>query len=385
MSLSPYRCATFSGLEVAVAPNLSCNLRIAYSDSEVLGISSQPSSSRPATPPADIRRTASSSSPLKRKRIEMSAEYRSSSPRPPPIRIPVTPQRPPPSAVQQAASSRTNTSNTAEQPAPPSPAPTEIVCSSPTPEDLVDESKGFGVKVRDFAYEDHDVAPVPEVWRNPLHTLASHDRYIRASPPNARGFHLPGKFLRRLLHTGWVTEEEARRHWKDADWDRLAEYDRRHPTPHPFLCVPQCAKPTRDYRTALRLQLFGSSPDDVPEEDIYTPPDEPGMYSGPCDASCPPRSSDAHVGKRRRTDGGAECSGSQPLVRKTTEPADENPATPRPLSSAARHSSPASDYPPTEPATPTDSDTSPLPTPAPAPPPRRPPARLGRTETLLHI
>ncbi|OCH90398.1 hypothetical protein OBBRIDRAFT_835074 [Obba rivulosa] len=380
---SPYRTAMLSGLELAVAPGLSGNLRITCSDSEL----APPLAAGPSTPPANIRRAFSTVSPLKRKRRDMTTDCNfGSPPRLAPLHIPATPHRPSP-VVQQGA-----TQSPTEPPAPPSPAPTEIICPTPTQEELVDEARALGVKVRDFAYEPHAVPPAAEVWRNPLHTLVLHDRYIRAAPSAQAAFRLSGKLLRRLLAAGWVTAEEARRHWRAEDWALLRAYDARRAAPHPFVCVPATPKPTRDYRTALRLETYGSAPDDVPEDEIYMPPDEPGMYSGPRAEDSPSGASDVRADKRRRTgaDEGRASAGpsSQPLARRATEPAENPPSPPRPSSPAApapRHSSPASDYPPTEPATPAGSDVTPPPTPAPGPAPRRPPARLGRTQTLLRI
>ncbi|TFK79664.1 hypothetical protein K466DRAFT_592277 [Polyporus arcularius HHB13444] len=51
--------------------------------------------------------------------------------------------------------------------------------------------------------------------------------------------------------------------------------------PYP-VCIPKSHKrPTAAYRAALRMEAFRSLDDDVPEECIYVPPDEPGMDDGP--------------------------------------------------------------------------------------------------------
>ncbi|KAJ3486076.1 hypothetical protein NLI96_g4480 [Meripilus lineatus] len=160
---------------------------------------------------------------------------------------------------------------------PPSPAPTEII--DVEPEDFIKTSIRHGVKSRDFGRElIHP--PVPEVWVRPVQALAQHDMYIRR-PQSGPYYSLSGKSLWRLLYLGWVTREEAKRHWQESDWKNLNEYEGRPSGPYPFVISPGRPKPTASYRAVMRIQLYGESePEDVPEEMIYTPPDEPGMWDG---------------------------------------------------------------------------------------------------------
>ncbi|KAI0700254.1 hypothetical protein C8T65DRAFT_580446 [Cerioporus squamosus] len=209
--------------------------------------------------------------------------------------------------------------------APPSPVPTEIVDDTPekTGEELVEAAKAAGVKVRDFAHEPVPKTPrdprAPEMWTRALENLIQHDRYIRRHPTEAAGMRLSGKILYNLLALGWVTREEAERNWREADWKAVSEYMSRPNGPYP-VCIPKSHKrPTAAYRAALRMESFHSLEDDVPEECIYVPPDEPGMDDGPQRVSslalrrAPATSSqspatghrdasgnDVHVDKRRR-------------------------------------------------------------------------------------
>jgi hypothetical protein len=164
-------------------------------------------------------------------------------------------------------------------PDPPSPVPTEIIDIEG--EDFVRTAKQYGVKVRDFAYEDPkaDVPAAAEIWRNPFLTLLSHDMHIRR--PLDPSFELSGKLLRRLLDVGLVTDEEAKKHWTLVDWQRLKAYDERTPGPYPFCVAMKRPKPSRSYRVAARIQCFGDPlPSDIPDSAIYMPEDGPEMWEG---------------------------------------------------------------------------------------------------------
>ncbi|EPS96997.1 hypothetical protein FOMPIDRAFT_1025193 [Fomitopsis schrenkii] len=153
--------------------------------------------------------------------------------------------------------------NAQTSPLPPSPVPTEIeeerihVCQV----EATAAAKAAGVKVRDFAYEAPSSTPgAPEVWRAPLHMLVMHDRYLRAGPSWRRMLKLPGKMLWRLLHSGLVTQEEVQRNWTAEDRDACATYASRPGGPYPtYPAVPK---------------------DDVPEHQIYMPPDTDDMDDG---------------------------------------------------------------------------------------------------------
>ena len=185
-----------------------------------------------------------------------------------------------------------------EAPDVPSPAPTEIVdIEGP---DFVRTSKAHGVKVRDFAYEEprEDMEVVPEVWHNPFVSLLHHDMHIRR--PYEPNFELSAKLLYRLLDTGMVTEEEAKRHWTPVDWQRLKVYKERPQGPYPYRVGTKRPRPSRDFRIAARLQYFGDpSPSDVPDSDVYMPEDGPVVWEGDNDTA----EEMAQMAKRRRLDG----------------------------------------------------------------------------------
>ncbi|KAI0324217.1 hypothetical protein GY45DRAFT_1331755 [Cubamyces sp. BRFM 1775] len=168
---------------------------------------------------------------------------------------------------------------------PASPAPTEIVdFDDRTGEEHMENAKAAGVKVRDFAYEplpkERDVR-APEFWSTPREALVLHDRYIRAAPYRALNYRLSGKLLHNLLKIGWVTQEEAEFHWRDEDWKAMNEYMCRPLGPYP-VCIPKgTKKPTAAYRARMRKEKFLVMPDDISEDKIYVPPDEPDMDDGP--------------------------------------------------------------------------------------------------------
>lgn len=216
-----------------------------------------------------------------------------------------------------------------ENASPPSPVPTEIVeVYESTQEEHMASAIALGIKVRDFAY---DAAPssrrAPEMWLNPVHTLTLHDMYIRSNGARAEVFKLPGKTLWRLLRIGWVTEEEAKRHWTEADWEAVKQYEAE--SAYPFIYPKRIKKPSKSYRAALRIQTYGEPrADDIPEEQIYVPEDEPDVDHGPSasEFSLPEGESDSniHQQKKRRVD---EEEASASIVTPPTTP----PATPPPV------------------------------------------------------
>ncbi|CDO76845.1 hypothetical protein BN946_scf185033.g42 [Trametes cinnabarina] len=237
---------------------------------------------------------------------------------------------------------------------PPSPAPTEIVDdpNGKTGEECMEEAKAEGVKVRDFAYEPptkgRDLR-APELWNDPREALILHDRYIRAAKRPSNPYRLSGKFLHRLRALNWVTQEEAERYWQPEDWLALSEYMSRPLGPYPF-CIPKnMKKPTAAYREYLRKEKFSPSVDDIPESQMYVPPDEPGMDDGPervepellrAAAAAISRgqssrlSTSANVGhadKKRRV-GGGEPTGSTTATPQATPPASPSLGAARTLS-----------------------------------------------------
>ncbi|PIL34663.1 hypothetical protein GSI_03443 [Ganoderma sinense ZZ0214-1] len=183
---------------------------------------------------------------------------------------------------------------------PPSPAATEIV-EEPVElmnQDHVIAAKEAGIKVRDFAYQPtpkgrRDIR-APEHWGRPLDRLVIHDRYIRLKASSERfGHGTPGKLLWGLLSTGLVTKEEAEANWRrSVEWKAYNEYVNRPLGPYP-VCLPRTfKKPTVAYRKRLLHDAFESdlgSKDVRPEEDIFMPPDEPGMDDGPAHLPEPER------------------------------------------------------------------------------------------------
>ncbi|RDX42257.1 hypothetical protein OH76DRAFT_137129 [Lentinus brumalis] len=221
--------------------------------------------------------SATSSSPLKRKRSEAAMTVTAVTVAAIPSDVPLTPIILP------------DIYSDPDEPyeAPPSPVPTEIVDDTPekTAEEHVEAAKAVGVKVRDFAHEPVPKTPrdprAPEMWTRALENLIQYDRYIRRHPTEGESMRLPGKVLCNLLALGWITHEEAERNWREGDWKAVGDYMSRPNGPYP-VCIPKSHKrPTAAYRAALRMEAFRSLDDDVPEECIYVPPDEPGMDDGP--------------------------------------------------------------------------------------------------------
>ncbi|KAI0631403.1 hypothetical protein C8Q77DRAFT_1074499 [Trametes polyzona] len=284
-------------------------------------------------------------------------------------------------------------------PRPPSPAQTEIIEDVDEGSDIcMEKAKALGVKVRDFAYEPLPAGRdrrAPEIWCDPLEALIMHDQYIRVAPRRAENLRPSGKHLYRLLALGWVTQEEAERHWRDEDWKAVKEYGDRPLGAYPFRIPAGSKKPTASYRAALRLDKHIPASDDLPEDQVYVPPDEPDMDDGPprvdrtwlintthtlnlLDANpafpAPPSPSPAapavsaartasnpdaaHVAKKRR------AGSSTPIAGESATPACTPPGTPAPDQAASSSAARA--------ATPPRSST-----------PRAPPPRLTRRRAGL--
>lgn len=279
-------------------------------------------------------------------------------------------------------------------PLPPSPVPTEIE------EERIHVSQAeataaaiaAGVKVRDFAYEAPSTPSAPEVWRAPLHMLIMHDRYIRAGPSWRRMLKLPGKMLWRLLHSGLVTQEEVKRNWTAEDREACATYASRPGGPYPYVTDPPTfRKPTAGYRRHICYRTYPPVPqDDVPEHQIYMPPDTDDMDDGtpqetaasPTEAALPaaPPSSESTKAPTAEHQGGP-----QPKRRRV----ECEPAAGTPSSLPAGGS--ASQGEPSIPSAPSHQRAGPSTTSitgqarAPGPTPPRPLRRSGlaRTETVI--
>ncbi|KAI0824408.1 hypothetical protein BC628DRAFT_435163 [Trametes gibbosa] len=244
--------------------------------------------------------------------------------------------------------------------APLSPAATEIIEAVDKGSDVcMVKAKAAGVKVRDFAYEPLPKARdirAPEVWNNPLEVLIMHDRYIRVGARRVDTFRLSGKLLHRLLAIGWVTQEEADSHWRDEDWKAVSDYVSRPLGAYPFTIPSGLKKPTAAYRAALRLDQHIPAEDDLPEDKIVVPADEPGMDDGPprVDATFLRRAVDAlnggaapykpitsgnadtpHVDKKQRLSTPEATPPTTP-TRASVKTPSRNASTPRPATPPAR-------------------------------------------------
>ena len=160
-----------------------------------------------------------------------------------------------------------------ESPAPPSPVPTEIVDN--VPEDYVRTAKSFGIKVRDFAYEpQRPTTSVPkEVWVDPWRTLVVHDQHVKCQE-NPK-YQLSGKFLRRLLDVGFVTEEEAKHNWTEVDKERLKDWDDGGFGARGYIISKHRGKPTVAARERMRVAIFGDR--STRKTELYAPPDTPDL------------------------------------------------------------------------------------------------------------
>ena len=163
-----------------------------------------------------------------------------------------------------------------ESPEPPSPVPTEIVDN--VPEDYVRTAKCYGIKVRDFVDEpQRPTAPPPkEVWVDPWITLVVHDQHMM-NPDNFK-YTLSGKFLRRLLEIGFVSEEEAERNWSETDKEHLKDFDEGGFGARGYVISKHRTKPTAAARERMRVALFGDR--SSRDKELYIPPDTPDCCDG---------------------------------------------------------------------------------------------------------
>ncbi|KAI0804738.1 hypothetical protein BC629DRAFT_1590971 [Irpex lacteus] len=295
----------------------------ARSDSGSLRLQSPGASTAVSTSPS----TSTTTSPLKRKHSEISSEL----PIGPAIdRSEMSPRKLKGSALPyQLDLTSLPPFDPDSAPDPPSPAPTEIVdIEGP---DFVRTSKEYGVKVRDFAYEDPrpGVSAAAEVWHNPFVTLLHHDMHIRR--PYEPNYELSPKSLHRLLDIGLVTEEEAKRHWTPVDWQRLKVYRARPQGPYPYRVAMKRIRPSRNFRTACRLEYFGDpSPSDIPESEIYIPEDGPEVWEGD-EATAEEM---ARMAKRRRLNGEDRGKISAKIATTATAPAAKPKSSSRPQPSS---------------------------------------------------
>lgn len=158
---------------------------------------------------------------------------------------------------------------------PPSPTSTDII--DVESEDFTRTARRHGVKVRDFAYEPKSALPAKEYW-DPLTSLLRHDIHIRRRSLGT--YHISGKDLCRLLETGWVQNEEAERNWSAADWEMMKAYRDQPGRPYAYIVGFSRGMPTADVRKKMRMAAFPSRPFDIPDEEIFVPEDEPGMWPG---------------------------------------------------------------------------------------------------------
>lgn len=247
---------------------------------------------------------------------------------------------------------------------PPSPVPTEpddtvyII----TQADHVANALSLGIKIWDFALLDDPEfrrGRAPEYWQSPVHTLTIHDMYIRASAERAFMYKLTGKLLWRLLQIGWVTQEEAERHWTQEDCDAVARYDE--VSAYPFVIPRGVRKPSKSYRATLRIETYGEPRgDEVPEEEIYMPEDGPDVDNGPPTLVAPLPTNNAsdespHAKKRRVEKEAEVVSASIATPPTTPPPAQETTSTTADRSSPAPAPSPTSTKSPPTKSSPTKS------------------------------
>ncbi|EKM51014.1 uncharacterized protein PHACADRAFT_32058 [Phanerochaete carnosa HHB-10118-sp] len=184
--------------------------------------------------------------------------------------------RVPPSPISIPSFPLSNTIG--DEPAdPPSPVPTEII--DVEAEDFVRTAQSYGVKVRDYAVElpTPPLPKVPEMWKNSFFTLLAHDMHIRR--PKDPSFFVSGRILRRLLDTGFVTQEEADAYWTREDHKSLEEYDKRPYGPYPYVIGFRRPKPTAAYRVSARKAVYGEPRrGDIPDKHFKVPND--GTWGG---------------------------------------------------------------------------------------------------------
>ncbi|KAF9236145.1 hypothetical protein BU15DRAFT_77245 [Melanogaster broomeanus] len=149
------------------------------------------------------------------------------------IDIPLPVYRPP-LAVDNAPQEQSTSS--------PSPAPTEIIPTDLTQEEIVEDIQRSGIKVRDFAYE--NTVPVeqraPELF-DPV--LAWNLYEVALENPDPRRSPVIGRHLRRLLGIGWVSEETEGERWLQKDREALEKFDSR---PHYPWKVLKLTKPQKE-------------------------------------------------------------------------------------------------------------------------------------------
>ncbi|KIJ13655.1 hypothetical protein PAXINDRAFT_170349, partial [Paxillus involutus ATCC 200175] len=108
----------------------------------------------------------------------------------------------------------------------PSPAPTEIIPADLTQEEIVEDIKCSGFKVRDFAYEDS--VPIeqraPELF-DPVLAWNIYEAALENPDPGRNP--LNGRHLSRLVELGWVSEEVDGERWLPEDRKALEKFDSR--------------------------------------------------------------------------------------------------------------------------------------------------------------
>jgi hypothetical protein len=119
----------------------------------------------------------------------------------------------------------------------PSPAPTEIIPLDLTQDEIVEENKKMGIKVRDFAYEDVPTSQRAIELFDPLQAWHTYETAFTYSSTSRLAF--PGKITRRLLDIGWINREEEEGRWSDKDREELEEYDKRSQYPWRMFKVPK--------------------------------------------------------------------------------------------------------------------------------------------------
>ncbi|TCD61893.1 hypothetical protein EIP91_007797 [Steccherinum ochraceum] len=227
---------------------------------------------------------------------------------------------------------------------PPSPTSTEII--DVESEDFMRTAQRHGVKVRDYAVEASSLPtppPVKEYW-DPLLTLLRHDVFVRR-PGVPANFILP-KDLWRLLDSGWVTEEEAERNWDAEDWEMMKSYRDQPGGPYTYVVGTPRTKPTAALRISLRKSAFPPYPGDKPDEDIFTPDDEPGMWDGDGDEGAETETEDeapeesqnvgySHLAKKRKvvSEGSRDTKGPLSLLQRFVSAPFMSPSPSTPVAS----------------------------------------------------
>lgn len=327
-------------------------------------------------------------------------EERTCSPRPPPLVLDLADLSSPSNEEQPEDELDTE---------PPSPVPTEV--EDRTGEDFMHTAQKYGAKVRDFAYEDPLLEPVPTLWLDPLFTLVIHDQHVRF--PTQPRWELSGRELRRLLDYKLVTRKEVDKNWQFQDKRRLEEFD-----DGPFASYPliigrkRPVRPTSVYRETLRRILFvrdHNTPEDPePRDDIYVPDDTDDLWPGDQETS------QLFLGLRKREIRGMGSAmahmrpeGGPPTPEQIYEARQRNnsissfPLVGDPLATSTPLGSPSASFegdtePPTPPPTPPAAPSATPPaTPPPSPPPTAVPAQaqqgpalsrpLGRTATFRQL